>query len=161
MSRGRRRRRSGVDAAAGLGAVGAEVPLPPADHSEALTKGRPGLGCEADPGGQGSVESLAGGVGAGRRDAGAAGKRRVGREAPVGALEEDLSSQAPQEVVDQDGAPEEGLGVVDEAHLLQGEAQHVGALLQDRRHLKDIVPLEYFVGTHNIQGLWSNLNDLT
>jgi len=83
------------------------------------------------------VQGRVGGVSAGRRDAGPGGERRVGREAPLGALENNLSAQAPEEVVHEDGAAEEGLGVVDEAHLLQGEAQHVGALLQDRSHLQD------------------------
>lgn len=75
-----------------------------------------------------------GGVSAGGRGAG--GEGAVWGEAPVGALEEDLGPQAPEEVVHEDGAPEEGLGVVDEAHLLQGEAQHVGALLQHRSNLR-------------------------
>lgn len=75
---------------------------------------------------------MEGGSSAGRQDAGAGGERRVGRKAPVGALKQDLSSKTPEEVVDEDGAPEERLGVVDEAHLLQREAQHMGTLLQYR-----------------------------
>lgn len=82
------------------------------------------------------------GVSAGSRDTGASGERWVWWEAPVGALKQDLSSQAPKEVVDEDGASEEGLGVVNEAHLLQREAQHMGTLLQDWCNLKDIVPLD-------------------
>lgn len=79
-----------------------------------------------------------GGVRAGGRGAG--GEGGVWGEAPVGALEEDLGPQAPEEVVHEDGAPEEGLGVVDEAHLLQGEAQHVGALLQHRSNSLAVRP---------------------
>lgn len=75
-------------------------------------------------------------------DAGASGKCWVGWEAPVSALEQNLSSQAPKEIVDEDGASEEGLRVVNEPHLLQGEAQHMGTLLQDWGNLKDIVPLD-------------------
>lgn len=77
-----------------------------------------------------------GGAGGGRQDAGASGERRVGREAPVGALQQDLGSQTPEKVVDEDGAAEERFGVVDETHLLQGEAQHVSSLLQNRRDLR-------------------------
>lgn len=80
-------------------------------------------------------------VGAGRQDAGAGGERWVGREAPISALQQDLCSQTPEEVVDENGASEERLGVVDESHLLQGEAQHVGTLLQNRCNLKDSIPL--------------------
>lgn len=82
------------------------------------------------------------GVSAGWRDAGAGRKCRVGWEAPLSALEQDLSSQAPKEVVNEDGASEEGLGVVDEPHLLQGEAQHMGTLLQNWCNLKDNSPLD-------------------
>lgn len=69
-------------------------------------------------------------VSAGCWDTGASGKRRAGWEAPVSALKQNLSSQAPEEVVDKNGASEEGFRVVNEPHLLQGEAQHMGALLQ-------------------------------
>lgn len=82
------------------------------------------------------------GVCAGRWDARAGCECWTGREAPVSALEQDFSSQAPKEVVNEDGASEEGLGVVDESHLLQGKTQHMGALLQNRRNLKDIFLLE-------------------
>ncbi len=71
------------------------------------------------------------------RDARAAGKCWVWGEAPVSALEQDLGPQAPKEVVNKDGAPEEGLRVVNESHFLQGEAQHMGALLQNWCNLKD------------------------
>lgn len=67
---------------------------------------------------------------AGWGGAGAAGEGGTRWEAPVGALEQDLRPQTAKEVVDKDGAPEKGLGVVDEPHLLQRKAQHVGALLQ-------------------------------
>lgn len=77
------------------------------------------------------------GVRAGWQDAGAGGKCRVGREAPVSALEQDLSSQTPEEVVNEDGASEKGLRVVNESHLFQGEAQHMGTLLQNWCHLED------------------------
>ena len=63
-------------------------------------------------------------------------------EAPVSALEQDLSSKAPKEVVNKDRAPEEGLRVVYESHLLQGKAQHMGTLLQNWCHLKDIILLD-------------------
>lgn len=82
------------------------------------------------------------GVSAGRQDARARGKRWVGRKAPVSALEQDLCSQTPKEVVNKNGAAEECLGVVNESHLLQGEAQHVGTLLQNRCNLKDSFPLD-------------------
>lgn len=59
-----------------------------------------------------------GGVYAGWQDAGAGAEPRVGRKAPVSALEQDLSSQAPKEVVDQDGSSKKSLGVVNEPHLL-------------------------------------------
>ncbi len=55
-------------------------------------------------------------------DTGAGGKRWVRREAPVSALEQDLGPQASKEVVNKDRAPEEGLGVVNESHFLQGQA---------------------------------------
>lgn len=79
---------------------------------------------------------------AGWWDAGAGGKCWSGWEAPVSALEQDLSSQAPKEVVNEDGASEEGLRVVNESHLLQGKAKHMGTLLQNRCNLKDIILLE-------------------
>lgn len=76
----------------------------------------------------------------GRQDAGAGGKCWVGREAPVSALEQNLSSQTPEEVVDKDGASEKGLGVVNESHLLQGESQHMGTLLQNWCHSLAVCP---------------------
>lgn len=77
-----------------------------------------------------------GGASGGRQDAGAASEGRVGREAPVRALQQDLRSQTPEKVVDKDRAAEEGFGVIDETHLVQREAQHVGPLLQDRSDLR-------------------------
>lgn len=70
-------------------------------------------------------------VGAGWQDTGASGERWVGWEAPVSALEQDLSSQTTKEVVNKDGASEEGFWVVDESHLLQRETQHMGTFLQN------------------------------
>lgn len=70
-------------------------------------------------------------AGAGRQDAGGRGECRVGWEAPVRALEKDLGSQTAKEVVNEDGAPEEGFRVVNETHLLQRKAQNVSTLLQN------------------------------
>lgn len=75
------------------------------------------------------------GARAGWRRTGAGGEGRTRWEAPVGALEQDLSPQTAKEVVDKDRAPEKGLGVVDEPHLLQRKAQHMGTLLQKRCNL--------------------------
>ena len=82
------------------------------------------------------------GIGARWWDARASGECWVGWKAPVSALEQDLSSQAPKEVVNEDGASEEGLRIVDESHLLQREAQHMGTLFQNRCNLKDIITLD-------------------
>lgn len=82
------------------------------------------------------------GIRAGREDTGAGGESCVRWETPVSALEQDLSSQTPEEVINKDGASEESLRVVDESHLLQGETQHVGTLLQHWRNLKDNFPLD-------------------
>lgn len=83
------------------------------------------------------MEWLVSRVNAGWQDAGACGKCWVWWEAPVSALEQDLSSQATEEVVNKDGATEEGLGIVNESHLIQGETQHMGTLLQDGCNLKE------------------------
>lgn len=58
------------------------------------------------------------GISAGWRDAGAGRKCWVWWEAPVSTLEQDLSSQAPKEIVNKDRASEEGLRIIDESHLL-------------------------------------------
>lgn len=112
----------GVDAAARLDALRSELPSPSAHRPEALAEGRSSLGGRAQPMGCCSVECLVSRACAGWQDAGAGGEPRAGWEAPVGALEQDLGTETPQEVVDQYGATEESLGVIDEAHLLQGEA---------------------------------------
>lgn len=127
MSCSRRR----IDAAARLGAVRAQIPLSSTDHSEPLSERRSGLRCQADSGGHCSVDCLVSRGSAGWQDAGASGKCRVGWEAPLSALEQDLSSQTTKEVVDKDGASEECFRVVDESHLLQRESQHMGTLLQN------------------------------
>lgn len=78
---------------------------------------------------------MEGGARAGRRRTGARGEGRSRREAPVGALEQDLGPQTAKEVVDKDRASEKGLGVVDEPHLLQRKAQDMSSLLQERCNL--------------------------
>lgn len=90
------------------------------------------------------MECLVGGVSAGWEDARASGECWVWWEAPVSALEQDLSSQTPKEVVNKNRASEEGLGVVNEPHLLQGETQHVGTLLQNWCNLGDSIPLDLY-----------------
>lgn len=79
-------------------------------------------------------------IGARRRDTRASGECWVGWKAPVSALEQDLSSQAPKEVVNEDGASEKGFRIVDESHLLQREAQHMGTLLQNRCNSLAVCP---------------------
>lgn len=83
------------------------------------------------------MEWLVSWVNAGWQDAGACGKCRVWWKAPVGALEQDLSSQATKEVVNKDGASEEGFRIINESHLIQGETQHMCTLLQNRCNLKE------------------------
>lgn len=43
----------------------------------------------------------------------------------------------PQQIVDEDGAPQVGLGVVQETQLLEGEAQDAAALLTAYQVLRD------------------------
>lgn len=82
MSRG-----GGIDAAARLGAVGLEIHLTAAQHPEALAKRRAHLRRQAEAGGHGRVES---GAHARRRRARAGAQGGARRQAPVGALEQDL-----------------------------------------------------------------------
>lgn len=88
------------------------------------------------------MEWLVSRVNAGWQDAGACGKCWVWWEAPVSALEQDLSSQTTKEVVHKDRATEEGLRIVNESHLIQGETQHMGTLLQNGCNLKERLPLD-------------------
>lgn len=87
------------------------------------------------------MERLVSRIRAGWENARAGGESCIWWETPVSALEQDLSSETPEEVINEDGASEEGLWVVNESHLLQGETQHVGALLQHWRNLNDNIPL--------------------
>lgn len=88
-----------VDTAARLATVGLKFHLPSTQHPEALAERRARLGCQAEAGGYGRGES---GTGAGWRHTGAGGEGRTGREAPVRAVEKNLSSQPAKEVVDED-----------------------------------------------------------
>lgn len=88
-----------VDTAARLATVGLNFHLPSMQHPEALAERRAHLGCQAEAGGYGRGES---GTCAGWRRTGASGEGWTGWEAPVRALEQNLSSQPAKEVVDQD-----------------------------------------------------------
>lgn len=53
------------------------------------------------------MKQLVGGPGAGREDAGASSEGGARGKAQVTALEQDLSSQTPEEVIHEDGAAQE------------------------------------------------------
>lgn len=44
-------------------------------------------------------------------------------------LKEDFGSEAAQKVVDENGAAQEGLGIIDEAHFVQREVKDMGVFL--------------------------------
>lgn len=98
-------------------------------------------------------------VGTGWKDTGACGKCRIGWEAPVSALEQDLGSQTTKEVVNEDRATEKGLRVVDESHLLQGKTQHMGTLLQNRGNLWDSLLLNVFSLVSRVDGQIASISE--
>lgn len=65
------------------------------------------------------------------------GNRSRARDERPRPLKEDFGSEAAQEVVDENGAAQESLGVVDEAHFVQREVKDVAVFLEHRGHLQD------------------------